>query len=448
MSQTRATIRTFVLPDLGEGLTDAEIVRWLVGEGDEVRIDQPVVEVETAKSVVEVPTPYAGRVVVLHGRQGQAVGVGEPLLSIAADVGDEPPAPVGEPLPSTVERDGAAEAARSGNVLVGYGTSEAPPGRRRRPKGPPAAQPTAAPVAAPVAQPVRNGSAPRAVASPLVRRLAYEWGVELDHVRGTGPGGLITRADVERAVAGAEPAGAVADGVPPAVGDGERRIPLSASARAAAVHYGRSRAEIPEATIWVDVDATELVRLRESGRTPDEPGPGLLAYLARFVVAALRDYPVFNGRFDAQRQEIVASTTVNLGIAVQTDRGLVVPAVLGAQQCSIAELDERIASLTARARAGRLAAAELTAGTFTLNNYGGLGVDGSAAIINHPQVAMLGIGRVLERPWVVAGEVVPRRVAQLSFVFDHRVADGATAAGFVRAVADAVERPVRALAKL
>jgi pyruvate dehydrogenase E2 component (dihydrolipoamide acetyltransferase) len=156
---------------------------------------------------------------------------------------------------------------------------------------------------------------------------------------------------------------------------------------------------------------------------------------------------MFNGHFDAARQEIVASSVINLGIATQTDRGLAVPVVLGAGSMSLATLDRTIGEAAERARHGRIAADELTAGTFTLNNYGRLGVDGSAAIINYPQVAILGIGRILDRPWVVQGEIQVRKIAQLSFVFDHRICDGGTAAGFVRAVADAIEHPVRALAR-
>jgi 2-oxoisovalerate dehydrogenase E2 component (dihydrolipoyl transacylase) len=228
---------------------------------------------------------------------------------------------------------------------------------------------------------------------------------------------------------------------------GERRIPLSPWGKAAAANLTRSRAEIPEATVWVDVDATALVELRESARSSDDAGPGLLAYLAAFVVTALRDFPVFNGHFDAARDEIVEFAHVNLGLAVQGERGLVVPAILGADSMSIARLDKEIESITARARAGKVTATELSAGTFTLNNYGGLGVDGSAAIINHPQVAILGVGRILDRPWVTHGQIQPRKITQLSFVFDHRVSDGGTAAGFLRAVADAIENPVKALAR-
>lgn len=406
--------QTMTLPDLGEGLTEAEIVRWLVAEGDEVTVDQPVVEVETAKAAVEVPIPFAGRVIGLHGRAGQSLAVGEPLITVESG---------------------------SGRVLVGSGTSApAHTGRRLRPRNtasrpvaapstPTAEASTAAPTTARGAPPTTTRAAPL-VASPVVRRLARERGIDLARVDGTGAGGIVTRGDVERASTSPE-----------------SRTALSSFQRSAAATFARSRAEIPEATVWVDVDATALVKLRESGRTADNPGPGLLAYLAGFVVAALREYPMFNARFDAQRQEIVESTAVNLGIAAQGSKGLVVPVVLGAEAMSISTLDEQIDQATARARQGSVTPAELAAGTFTLNNYGSLRVDGSAAIINYPQVAILGVGRILDRPWVVRGRIRPRKIAQLSFVFDHRVGDGVTAAGFLRAVADAIENPVRALAQ-
>ncbi|WP_460887399.1 dihydrolipoamide acetyltransferase family protein [Promicromonospora xylanilytica] len=459
-----ATAQTFLLPDLGEGLTEAQVVQWLVAEGDTVAVDQPVVEVETAKSVVEVPSPYAGRVGVLHAAEGELVEVGRPLITIEPEeVGtgrDGEAARDGE-----VARDGeAAEAYReeeqagSGNVLIGYGTSaRAASGRRRRPRG----APPVAPAAVPDDRPVK-------VVSPIVRRLAREAGLDLHTIRPTGAGGVVTRSDVWAAVEGARaaaaaPAPAVQAAPPGAVpsaapvpsaavpvpsAPGERRIPLSGFQRAASRVLSRSRAEIPEATVWVDVDATALWELREAARTPAGPGPGLLAYVARFVVAGLKEYPVLNARFDAEHDEIVVPDVINLGIAVQSELGLVAPAVLGAGSMTTTELDTALRDLTTRARAGRATPEELTAGTFTLNNYGSLGVDGSAAIINHPQVAILGLGRIIDRPWVVDGQLVPRKIAQLSFVFDHRVCDGATAAGFVRSVADAVEHPAAAIVRL
>lgn len=453
------TGQTFLLPDLGEGLTEAEVVHWLVAEGDVVVIDQPVVEVETAKSVVEVPSPYAGRIGALHAAEGELVEVGRPLITITADTDtDTDPDAGSDPDPGP-----AAEAYReeeqpgSGNVLIGYGTSaQGGTGRRRRPRAAPSAVRalTAAPAATPGAR--APGDRPVKVVSPIVRRLARDAGLDLRAVRSTGAGGVVTRSDVRAAAEHARQAPAPAAArsaaprlAPPAAGAaGERRIPLTGFQKAAAGVLSRSRAEIPEATVWVDVDATALWELRAAARTPSDPGPGLLAYLARFVVAGLKEYPVLNGRLDVERAEIVVPDVVNLGIAVQSEFGLVAPAVLGAGSMTTTELDTALRDLTGRARAGRATAEELTAGTFTLNNYGGLRVDGSAAIINHPQVAILGFGRIIDRPWVVDGQVVPRKITQMSFVFDHRVCDGATAAGFIRSVADAVENPAAVIVRL
>ncbi|MCZ2820503.1 dihydrolipoamide acetyltransferase family protein [Modestobacter sp. VKM Ac-2977] len=460
---------TFLLPDLGEGLTDVEVVRWLVAEGDVVAVDQIVVEVETAKSVVDVPTPFAGRVATLHAAEGETVLTGKPLITVTA--AESAPEPAAAPVQPGAADSPEAEAYReeeqagSGNVLIGYGTPVSTgSGRRRRPRPSrqtdpapasatpapdpaPAAAPADAPAAAAVEEPGARRGVPQVV-SPLVRRLAREKGVDLHGLAAANGGGVITRAHVELA----STAPAAVEAAPPAPSaapvDGERRIPLNGFRRAVSAALSRSRAEIPEATVWVDVDATPLVELRESARTASDPGPGLLAYLARFVVAGLRQYPVLNSRLDTERQEIVEQDRVNLGLAVQSDRGLVVPAVLGAETMTTEQLDREIRALTARAREGRASAEELSAGTFTLNNYGGFRVDGSAAIINHPQVAILGFGRILDRPWVVDGEIVVRKITQMSFVFDHRVCDGGTASGFIRAVADAIEDPASAIPRL
>ena len=258
----------------------------------------------------------------------------------------------------------------------------------------------------------------------------------------TGKNGVITRGDVVRALAAEEEQH---HAVPVA---GERRTALNGFRRAVAAALSRSRDEIPEATVWVDVDATALWELRESTRTSTDPGPGLLAYLSRFVVAGLQHYPVLNARFDTDSQEIVEHDHVHLGLAVQGERGLVVPAVKHAEAMTTDQLGMAIRDLTARARRGKATNEELAAGTFTLNNYGSFRVDGSAAIINHPQVAILGFGRIIDRPWVVDGTIVPRKITQMSFSFDHRVCDGGTAAGFMRMVADATENPVAAIRRL
>jgi len=452
-----AVERTFLLPDLGEGLTEAEIVRWFVTEGQTIAIDQTIVEVETAKSIVEVPSPFAGVVAKLHAAEGETLAVGKPLVTVGAAeasahgaAGSEsdaaPVAEPAEPVHADAERYREEERAGSGNVLIGYGTSAHPgSARRRRPRS------GARPATPPAAEPGPRG--PIRVISPLVRKIARDNGIDLRGVAPTGYHGIITKADVERAInearpaaptlAPAAPAAPAASAVP-----GERRIPLSGFRKAVSTALSRSRAEIPEATVWVDVDATALWELRESARTADDAGPGLLAYIARFVVAGLKAYPVLNSRLDTERDEIVELDAINLGLAVQGERGLVVPAVLGADSMTTAQLDAAIRDVTARARVGKATAEELAAGTFTLNNYGGFRVDGSAAIINHPQVAILGFGRIIDRPWVLDGQIVPRKITQMSFVFDHRICDGGTAAGFMRSVADAIENPASAIARM
>jgi len=417
----------FLLPDLGEGLTEAEIVTWHVQTGDTVTVDQPIVEVETAKAVVEVPVPFAGRVTALYGQPGDVVAVGEPLLSV--------------------------DTAESGNVLVGYGTST---GHRRRHRA------TRSPGDSSV--PPRNGRLP--VASPLIRQLARSAGLDLATIRGSGRGGLITRQDVDAAInarqagptaapAVPEPAPAVPELAPavpqpaPAVpsADGVIRIPIRGLRKSVADKLSRSRREIPEATVWVDVDATEMLRLR-AALNADESAPkiSLLALLSRFTILALRRHPELNARIEGD--EIVMGPSVHLGFAAQTDRGLLVPVVRDAQAHTLEQLAVAIAERTRRARDGTLGPAELTGGTFTVNNYGVFGVDGSAAIINHPEAAILGIGRIIQRPWVVDGQVVPRQMTELTLAFDHRVCDGGTAGGFLRFIADCVESPANALRHL
>ncbi|MEV6036454.1 dihydrolipoamide acetyltransferase family protein [Nonomuraea sp. NPDC052116] len=461
------TRHVFRLPDLGEGLTEAEIVDWKVAVGDTVEIDQIVVEVETAKAAVEVPVPYAGTVLSLHASAGAVLSVGEPLIEVgpAGGVGDS----------AAAERYREEERAGSGNVLIGYGTGHTPTTRRRSRKAPatpaqpptaPASRPTSPSPAAPASPPASAAGerqAPRVI-SPLVRRLAHEHGVDLSAVTPTGPRGVILRRDVERAMA--TPAASTVPAAPATAGATEttsvatrttseatgtplraERIPLRGLRRAVADKLSRSRTEIPDATTWVDVDATGLLEVKDALRR-DRPdlGIGLLALLARSCVAALRRFPELNSSVDTARAEIVRHGHVNLGFAAQTDRGLVVPVVRDAHLMTTAQLAAELTRLTALAREGTLPPAALTGGTFTLNNYGVFGVDGSTPIINHPEAALLGIGRIIDRPWVKDGAVVPRKVTQLSFTFDHRVCDGGAAGGFLRFVADCVENPAVLLA--
>jgi pyruvate dehydrogenase E2 component (dihydrolipoamide acetyltransferase) len=434
--KTAVAPRVFRLPDLGEGLTEAEVLEWKVAVGDTVEVDQVVVEVETAKAAVEVPVPFAGTVLKLHAGPGAVLGVGEPLIEVGeagAGSGSEDPA---------AARYREEEQAGSGNVLIGYGTGGASGTRRRRGRARPAdkASDTVAGDAGTAA--ARPRLAPRVI-SPLVRRIAREHGVDIAAVTPTGPRGVILRRDVEQAIAAAAPAEpATAAVAGPAGGLADERIPLRGLRRAVADKLTRSRAEIPDATTWVDVDATGLLDVRDAlRRTRPDLGIGLLALLARICVSGLRRFPELNSSVDTGRGEIVRHGRVNLGFAAQTDRGLVVPVVRDAHLMTTGDLAAELARLTGLARAGKLPPEALTGGTFTLNNYGVFGVDGSTPIINHPEAALLGVGRFVDRPWVHDGAVVPRKVAQLSLTFDHRVCDGGTAGGFLRYVADCVEDP-------
>ncbi|OIJ33961.1 MULTISPECIES: dihydrolipoamide acetyltransferase family protein [unclassified Microbacterium] len=466
----KTATRVFRLPDLGEGLTEAGLVQWLVSVGDSIATDQAIAEVETAKSVVELPSPFAGVVTALHGTPGDTIDVGAPVLEVA-DPGSEetasaPKAPAAPPEHEAYRQE---ERAGSGNVLIGYGTSaSSATGRRRRPAAPrpaPAPASTAPAPAAPAStapespasasrEPARP--APVAVRSPLVRRLARDLGLDVYAIAATGADGAITRADVLRAavdhavdgVATPTPTSATAptgeiDGLP--VRSRERLSPLR---RTVSARLARSRSEIPEATVWVDVDATELWDLRGRMAPEGAKAPSITALLARFVLLALEDYPVLASRLSDDGSELISFDGVNLGVAADTERGLLVPVVPHAHRLTVADLDAALRELAATARAGTLPPERLRGSTFTLNNYGGLGVDGSAAIINHPDVAILGIGRIIERPWVVDGAIVPRRIVQLSLVFDHRVCDGGYAAGFLRRVVELIEHPLRAFGRV
>ena len=480
----KTAVRVFRLPDLGEGLTEAGLVQWLVSVGDTIVTDQAIAEVETAKSVVELPSPFAGVVTALHGAPGDTIDVGAPVLEVA-DPGHVPDAAgthddADPAATSEQEAYRQEERAGSGNVLIGYGTSTTTTkGRRRRPAArharpgattapepgasTSAPEPGAGTGSAPggAASADAAPSAPRrpvAVRSPLVRRLARDLGLDVRTITATGADGAITRADVLRAavdhavdgVTGplhASPGTAAGagelDGLP--VLSRERLSPLR---RAVSAKLARSRSEIPEATVWVDVDATALWELRGQMAPEGGTAPSITALLARFVLLALEDYPVLASRLSDDGGELIAFDGVNLGVAADTERGLLVPVVPRAHALTVAQLDTALRELAATARSGSMPPERLRGSTFTLNNYGSLGVDGSAAIINHPDVAILGIGRIIERPWVVDGAIVPRRIAQLSLVFDHRVCDGGYAAGFLRRVTELIEHPLRAFGRV
>ncbi|MEA2638409.1 MAG: hypothetical protein QOE18_1466, partial [Chloroflexota bacterium] len=377
-----ATVRDFLMPDLGEGLTEGEINRWLVAEGDVVAVDQPIAEITTEKAVVEVPTPFAGRVTALHGGAGDSIAVGTPLISI--------------------EVAGSTSEAASGNVLVGYGTSEATPRARRSVASPSAAPPATAPPA-----------------SPLVRRLAAELGVDLATVAGSGPGGIVTRADLERA---GKPDDTHAPAETPPAPVGGVRKALTGVDRIAAERLTRSHREAPTATAWLRADATRLMELRaELPPGASDAAVTPFAMISRLCVVALRKFPRLNAHFDTEANEIVTFAPIHLGVAVQTDRGLVVVVIRDAQSKSLRDIADDLQRLAIAARDGLIDAADLRGSTLTVSNFGAFGVDGGIAIINPPEAAILGVGRIWTRPWVVDDYVVPRSIVELSLAFDHRI---------------------------
>ncbi len=434
-----ASEQQFCLPDLGEGLTEGEVLTWLVAVGDKVVVNQPLVEVETAKAAVELPSPFAGEVTALHAAAGEQLPVGTPLVSIRVDADA-----------SASEEPGGS--AGSGPVLVGYGVTDAPTERRRRVASP---HGTLRPEAGPpgeAAKPVRHGglevgraaeakfadaSAP-VRAKPPVRRLAKQLGIDLGTVRPTGTAGSVTREDVEAAAALVQPGGAVASPL------GDRRDPVRGVTRTMAAAMTESATTIPSVTEWVEVDVTRSVQLLDRMRAlpefSDRPVTPLLL-VAAASLTALRRQPQLNAWFDRDAGEIVHRSGVQLGVAVATDRGLVVPHVKDAQVLTLAELATGLAAVIARARDGSADPADLVGGTFTITNVGVFGVDGGTPMIVPGQSAILAFGAWRERPWVERGQVVVRTVCTVSLSFDHRFIDGATGSRFLRDVADVLEEP-------
>jgi 2-oxoisovalerate dehydrogenase E2 component (dihydrolipoyl transacylase) len=421
----------FVLPDLGEGLADAELVAWHVVVGDEVALNQVLVEVETEKAVVELPSPFAGTVVELLAAAGETVSVGAPLIAIDTDVETE--------TGSTGTAEADAEADARVPMLVGYGPSEAPPSRRRRNgSGHRERVPVETPPTPPT--PARPTPAARPLAAPPVRFMARQSGVDLADVSGNGPGGIITREDLA-----AHLAGSTADDA----SQRESRNPVRGVQKHMAEAMVRSVATAPQACVFLTVDATptvELVdRLRHNRRfeglhvTP-------LAVVARAVVLALHDHPSLNSSWDETSGEVVTKRYVHLGIAVAGPRGLVVPNIKEAQQLTLRGLTSALADLTATARTGRTAPADLRDGTITVTNIGVFGVDAGVPILNPGEAAILAVGSLQRRPWEWEGELALRHVVTLSLAFDHRLVDGQAAALFLRDVGDVVADPTNLIA--
>lgn len=411
------TAHVFSMPDVGEGLTEAEIVRWLVRPGDTVHVNQMIVEIETAKAAVELPCPFAGIVEELHATEGTVVAVGSPIISIVSDAVVAP-----------------AEPQRQA-VLVGYGVRESgvPARRRRRESATSVVEPSA---------PVAGGQSARA--KPLVRKLAREKGIDLGAIAATGVHGEVTRADVANAIGGEVAQPSVSND---AAGE---RIPVRGVQRAMAEAMVQSAFTAPHVTEWVDVDmsrAMEVVqRLRQAPDSTDVRMTPMILVAAALIRAA-REYPRINSSWVDTNDgaDVVLHRDVHLGIAADTPRGLLVPTIKGASALGLVELARRVQQLIDTARAGRSTPADLTGGTITLTNVGVFGVDGGTPIINPGQTSILAMGRVIDRPWVVDGAVVVRPVMQLSFSFDHRVIDGGIGSRALQSIAAFLQDPAMAL---
>jgi 2-oxoisovalerate dehydrogenase E2 component (dihydrolipoyl transacylase) len=409
----------FRLPDLGEGLTEGEIVRWLVAVNDQVELNQPLVEVETAKAAVEIPSPYAGVVIALLEPEGATVAVGTPIIRIGSP-GDAEPA-------TTDISEGKAPEARSA-VLVGYGPRAANPrrGPRRRP-GPPAVDGTSNRAG-------RPESGGGVLAKPPLRKLARELGVDLAGLAGTGRDGVITREDVRRA---AETTGRETL-------RGETRIPVKGVRKATAAAMVASAFTAPHVTEFLTVDVTATMTLcgrtaasREFGGVKVTP----LLFVAKAALTAIRRHPMINSSWDEARQEIVVKDEVNLGIAAATPRGLLVPNIKNANRLTLHELAQALSSLVETARNGGTAPGEMAGGTFTITNIGVFGVDAGTPILNPGEAAILCMGAVRQEPWVHDGQIVPRQVMRLSLSFDHRIIDGALGSRFLADIGAALADP-------
>jgi 2-oxoisovalerate dehydrogenase E2 component (dihydrolipoyl transacylase) len=426
--------RVFNVPDLGEGLEEAEIVEWKVAEDDAVELNQPLVDVNTAKALVEIPSPFAGRVTRLHGADGEVVKVGAPLVTFELEEseGDAATAAPAEGV-ATPAAEEASQPKREA-VLVGYGVdTEAVKKRRRRlrPPGATAAAPAAPPEPHPAPGPrVREGAVR---ATPPVRKLAKERGVDLTAVSGTGPEGRITREDVLRTGAGA--AGTAPGGrtvlTPsarwPLPQGADARVPVRGVRRLIAQKMERAWREIPHVSTFHPTDMTWVDALRRELTEESGTKVSALAVVVRALVEVCRAHPILNASYDAEAHEVVLRGDYHVGIAADTERGLMVPVVRDAERKGIVTLAGEISQVVALARDGRATPEHLTGSTITVTNYGTFGSWAGTPIINHPEAAILGVGAIRPTPTTVDGAVEVRPGTILALTFDHRIIDGADA---------------------
>ncbi|MGV8881427.1 MAG: dihydrolipoamide acetyltransferase family protein [Rhodoglobus sp.] len=440
----------FNLPDVGEGLTEAEIVAWKVKVGDVVTVNQVLVEIETAKSLVELPSPFAGTVAGLLVDEGQTVEVGTPIISVSSDAvaPASPAAPADAPAEAVVNAetsvaiaDTAATVAAEeapGAVLVGYGNSGHGVSRRRASAAP--AQAAATPVAAARPASVPAASASTIIAKPPIRKLAKDLGVDLGEVLATGLAGEITRDDVIRQASQASVFRNIE--TPEWGAEREEVIPVKGVRKAIANAMVQSAFSAPHVSVFVDVDATRTMEfVKRLKNSPDFAGirvsPLLIA--AKALIWAVRRNPTVNSTWTDE--EITVHHYVNLGIAAATPRGLVVPNVKDAHTLSLRDLAMALEQLTLTARDGKTQPAEMAGGTITITNLGSFGMDTGTPILNPGEVGIVALGTIKQKPWVVDGEVRPRFVTTVAGSFDHRVVDGDVVSRFVADVASVLEEP-------
>ncbi|MGW1953668.1 dihydrolipoamide acetyltransferase family protein [Streptomyces sp. NPDC001920] len=463
-TMTEASVREFKMPDVGEGLTEAEILKWYVQPGDTVTDGQVVCEVETAKAAVELPIPYDGVVRALHFPEGTTVDVGTAIIAVdvaggAAPAAPAPAASAPAPQPEAPQEEPKPEGRQP--VLVGYGVATSSTKRRPRKGAEPARQ--AAPAAAQAPQPELNGhgrtgvvTPPRPLAKPPVRKLAKDLGVDLATVTPTGPDGIITREDVHAAVAPQAPA---AEPVPqaapapvapaPVVGHDtarETRVPVKGVRKATAAAMVGSAFTAPHVTEFVTVDVTRTMKLVEELKG-DKEFAGLrvnpLLLIAKALLVAIKRNPDVNASWDEANQEIVQKHYVNLGIAAATPRGLIVPNIKDAHAKTLPQLAEALGELVSTAREGRTSPAAMQGGTVTITNVGVFGVDTGTPILNPGESAILAVGAIKLQPWVHKGKVKPRQVTTLALSFDHRLVDGELGSKVLADVAAILEQPKR-----
>ncbi|MFC3573542.1 dihydrolipoamide acetyltransferase family protein [Streptomyces yaanensis] len=468
-TMTDASVREFKMPDVGEGLTEAEILKWYVQPGDTVSDGQVVCEVETAKAAVELPIPYDGVVRALHFPEGTTVDVGTSIIAVDVTGGApaaQVPAPAeetSEPRPASAEPAAAEPAAEEPKpegrkpVLVGYGVAESSTRRRPR-KGVPAATGEAVYAAAALQGELNgHGKQTRPLAKPPVRKLAKDLGVDLATVTPSGPDGIITREDVHAAVTSAPAPEAPAAPVAPAAVEApapvvtydsgrETRIPVKGVRKATAQAMVGSAFTAPHVTEFVTVDVTRTMKLVEELKQ-DKDLHGLrvnpLLLIAKALLVAIKRNPEVNASWDEANQEIVRKHYVNLGIAAATPRGLIVPNIKDAHDKTLPQLAEALGELVATAREGKTSPGAMQGGTITITNVGVFGVDTGTPILNPGESAILAIGAIKLQPWVHKGKVKPRQVTTLALSFDHRLVDGELGSKVLADVAAILEQPKR-----